>query len=102
PATLKFGCWLTAKPFTMTRSRYFPGGSAANTYSPEPFVLARCSPPGPRNCTRAPGTKAPDGSVITPRRLAMGCVWAHVAARDNTTAAIILDVFIFVALYSIG
>src|SRR5262249_41165423 len=92
-AISKFAFWLTENPLTITRTRYFPGRSEGNTYLPDWSVLDRCSPLGPRSCTRAPGTTAPEGSVTTPRRLAGGvCAEAH--ARDKARATIPLSFFI--------
>ncbi len=51
---------------------YRPGGSPVNAYSPFASVVSVCSPDGPRSCMAARGIRAPEGSVMIPRRLAGG------------------------------
>ena len=54
-------------------------------YLPLASALARWSTPGPRSCTSAPGTDAPDGSVTTPCKRAAVCA-APFMDRDTKRA----------------
>src|SRR5262249_9848279 len=73
---LKSCCCSVLKSADVISTSYLPGAIARNAYWPFESVVCVCSPAGPRNCIVARGMRAPDGSVMTPRRDAWGEVCA--------------------------
>ena len=74
--------------FSDADTPYLPLAIDGNAYSPFGPVFARCSRPGPRSCTTAPGTAAAEGSVTVPRS-ADPCAHAPVCSAISNNTRII-------------